>query len=253
MHLIGCLMTSLLAVSMNGDKAARGEYVVILHGLGRTPFSMKRMEWAMSRAGYRVINLRYPSRSASVSRLAKECLRPKLSQLLEERPTAVHFVTHSMGGLVLRAYLSNHNIENPGRIVMLAPPNQGSELADRLQKNWLGRKILGPALRDLGTAVAKTPAPAGFETGIIAGDKSLNPFFAPALPKPNDGKVSVQSARLEGMKDFLVVHKSHTWMMWDRGVIGQTLFFLKNGRFARPATFGNNEESESARRSSEGR
>ena len=211
--------------------------VILLHGLGRTRWSFWRLERALRHEGYNVINLTYPSRTSPVEELARDWLAPLIAA--QGAAPRLHFVTHSMGGIVLRCYLRDHAVPNLGRVVMLAPPNAGSELADRLKPTWLYRTVNGPAGQQLGTAglpgtLGPWPAGAG-ELGIIAGDRSLNPLFSSWLPGPNDGKVTVARARLEGMTDFITVHSSHTWLAWRSEVISQILAFLHSGRFRRPA------------------
>jgi hypothetical protein len=135
---------------------------------------------------------------------------------------------------VLRQYLSNHQIQNLGRVVMLAPPNHGSELADRLKYNCLYRLATGPAGQQLGTSDSSVPnqlGPVDFELGVIAGDRSLNPLFSWWIPGPDDGKVSVRSTRLPEMRDFLVVHHSHTWMAWSSEATSAVAEFLRTGCF----------------------
>ena len=209
-------------------------YVVLLHGLGRTRWSMKGLERALAAEGYRVINVSYPSTRFCIEDVAGHCLGDLLQQRASDPTAKIHFVTHSLGGIVLRQYLHEHKLENLGRVVMLAPPNQGSELADRFHHSIVHRFLTGPAGLELGTGPCSLPnrlGRAAFEVGIIAGDRSVNPWFSTWIPGPDDGKVSVRRARLEGMKDFLVVHHSHTWMMWRRDVVGQVARFLRRGSF----------------------
>ncbi|MEO6181814.1 MAG: alpha/beta fold hydrolase [Verrucomicrobiota bacterium] len=210
------------------------ECVILIHGLGRTSLSMKRLEWSLASAGYQTINLAYPSRKFRVEQLAEDYLQPVLSKNTARHASKVHFVTHSMGGIILRQYLSNHAIENRGSVVMLAPPNQGSELVDELKRNAVGRWILGPSGCELGTAPMDLPrrlGPARFVLGVIAGDRSFNPRFSRILSGANDGKVSVKRAKIDGMKQFLIVHNSHTWMMWRLKTIQQVLFYLQHDQF----------------------
>src|SRR5581483_9780319 len=146
----------------------------------------------------------------------------------------IHFVTHSLGGIILRQYLSTHCLDNLGRVVMLAPPNRGSEIIDRLKGNPLSRIILGPVAAELGTGADDLPRRLGalnFECGIIAGDRSLNPFLSHSLSGPNDGKVTVESAKAEGMRDFIVLHSTHTWLLWRERTVRQVHCFLKSGQF----------------------
>ena len=217
-----------------GRPSQAGNYVVLLHGLGRTPFSMKRLEWALKREKYRVINLGYPSTRLPIQEIAYGRLGETLNRRIADRSAKIHFVTHSLGGIVLRQYLLEHKIENLGRVVMLAPPNQGSELVDRLKANCFYRRFTGPSGQQLGTDAFSVPnhiGPANFALGIVAGDRSLNPIFSAWIPGPDDGKVSVRSTQMEGMQDFLVVHHSHTWMAWNRTVNAAVVQFLKTGHF----------------------
>ena len=214
--------------------AGQRDCVILIHGLGRTPLSMKRLEWTLKREGYRVVNLRYPSRRCGVEQLADEYLDKAVAA--QSQAGRIHFVTHSMGGIVLRQYLAGHTVTNLGRAVMLAPPNHGSELADRLKKSTVGRWILGPAGCELGTGASALPerlGPAHFQLGVIAADSPLGRWLYRVFSGPNDGKVSVQSAQLDGMADFLVVPDSHTWIMWRADTSRQVLAFLENGHFAR--------------------
>lgn len=209
------------------------ETVILVHGLGRTRWSLWRVEQALREDGYKVVNVSYPSRSVSIERLTRDYLAPLVAA--EAAAPRLHFVTHSMGGILLRCYLRDHPLPNGGRVVMLAPPNQGSELADRLKPNWFYRRVNGPAgqqlgVADLPAALGSWPANAG-PLGIIAGNRSLNPLFSAAFPGPNDGKVSVAGARLAGMSDFLVVPHSHTWLAWRQPVITQIRTFLRHGHF----------------------
>jgi len=226
------LVLALLCVAAE-TRAETGETVILLHGLGRSRWSFYRVEQMLRQNGYQVINLTYPSREQTIEELAQNYLAPLLAA--HRSATRVHFVTHSMGGILLRCYLRDHPVPNLGRIVMLAPPNAGSELADHLMTTWLYRTVNGPAGQQLGThglpsALGPWPAGAG-ELGIIAGDVSLNPLFSSWLPGPSDGKVTVLRARLAGMQDFLVVPYSHTWLAWRGAVLTQIQTFLRTGRF----------------------
>lgn len=214
--------------------AVATDYVILLHGLGRTPLSMKRIEWTLQKQNYRVINVRYPSTRVSIQVAADQWLDEVLKTRVTDSAAKIHFVAHSLGGIVLRQYLSNHEIPNLGRVVMLAPPNHGSELAERLRNNRLYRLATGPAGQQLGTSESSIPnrlGPIDFELGVIAGDRSLNPLFSSWISGPDDGKVSVQSARMSGA-EFLLVHHSHTWMAWNPQVNGAIAQFLRTGRFA---------------------
>jgi pimeloyl-ACP methyl ester carboxylesterase len=212
-----------------------GEMVVLLHGLGRTPRSMRRLERALHSAGHSVANLRYPATRKPIEELADD-LHALLRDRGAPRADRVHFVTHSMGGILLRFYLERRPMPNIGRVVMLAPPNGGSELVDLMLKIPLLRLRPGPSRRQLGTGPVGIPArlgPVRFELGIIAGDRSNNPLYSLVLPGRSDGKVTVERAKAPGMKDFLVLPYSHSWIMWHKQVIHQSLHFLKRGMFER--------------------
>lgn len=193
---------------------------------------MSKMEAALTEEGYRVINVNYPSRSAPIDELSSELfktLSPKL-----EAASCVHFVTHSLGGILLREYLEDHNIPNLGRVVMLAPPSRGSEVTDQLGRIKLYQWINGPAGNQLGTGPnsysLRLKAPE-FELGIIAGDRSINPILSMLIPGPDDGKVSIARVKPAAYSDYLQLHVTHTCIMRNPQVIKQTIAFLKNGTF----------------------
>lgn len=224
-----------LALAQTKLAAAGADYVILIHGLGRTPLSMKRIEWTLQKQNYRVINVGYPSTRISIQDAADHWLGDLLKNQVADPTAKIHFVAHSLGGIVLRQYLNNHEIPNLARVVMLAPPNHGSELADRLRNNCLYRLATGPAGQQLGTDESSVPSqlgPVDFELGVIAGDRSLNPLFSSWIPGPDDGKVSVRSAQMPGA-DFLLVHHSHTWMAWSPQVNCDIIQFLRTGYFAR--------------------
>lgn len=221
---------------------AHGDYVVLLHGLIRSSAAMKRLEWAFEDRGYRVINVNYPSTELDIEDTAAITLDQVLRERITDPTAKVHFVTHSLGGIILREYLANHAFPQLGRVVMIAPPNHGSELVDKF-KHWpFFRFFTGPAGQQLGTDPDSVPqqlGPAHFELGVIAGDRTLNPFYSWFIPGKDDGKVSVASTRLDGMDDFLVVHSSHTYLPWRKKVVTASLRFIADGKFAdssRPAT-----------------
>lgn len=232
--LLSAVLPALACAAIPEDPVPNGDGVVLLHGLGRTTLSMKRLEWALARRGYQIVNLSYPSTRFPVERLASDYLAPAAQQI-ELRPGGrIHFVTHSLGGIILRQYLAENALTNLGRVVMLGPPNQGSEVVDQLKGNPFYRWSTGPAGQQLGTRPEDLPrrlGPVNWPLGVIAGDRSFNPLFSRLLPGPDDGKVSVASAQIEGMTDFVVMPTSHTWLMWRWSVLNQVLTFLETGRF----------------------
>lgn len=209
------------------------ETVILLHGLGRTSLSMLIMARALRREGYRVINLGYPSRTAPIPTLVDKHLRPVAERAADEG-TKVHFVTHSLGGILVRYLLLKQCQPHLGRVVMLSPPNQGCEVVDFLAEAKLFQKIMGPAAQQLGTDQDSVPlnlGPVNFDLGVIGGSCAYNPVFSKLLGEKNDGLVSIQRMSVAGMRDFCIVPYAHTFLMNRRKVIRQVILFLKNGQF----------------------
>lgn len=210
------------------------ECIILLHGLARTKNSMKKMEAALKEQGYHVFNIDYPSRKKNIETLSKEIISNALNTCNKIGAEKIHFVTHSMGGILIRYYLSQYKIENIGHVVMLGPPNNGSEVVDKLKSIPGFKQINGPAGQQLGTDKNSIPSqlgPANFKLGIIAGNRSINPILSLLIPGTDDGKVSIESAKLEGMSDFLIVPHTHPFLMKKEYVIRQTLWFIQNGKF----------------------
>jgi pimeloyl-ACP methyl ester carboxylesterase len=214
--------------------AAAADNVILLHGLARTDRSMKKLESALAEQGYCVVNVRYESTRHDIETLAEIAILPALEAC--PREGRVHFVTHSLGGILVRQYLKRHGLENLGRVVMLGPPNKGSEVVDELA-DFPGFHFLnGDAGLQLGTGAASLPNRLGraeFDLGIIAGTRSVNLILSHMIPGPDDGKVSVDNTRLEGMRDHLELEVTHTFMMQNDEVIEQVIHYLRNGRFRR--------------------
>lgn len=208
------------------------ENVVLLHGLARSASSFKKLEKTLNDEGYQVYNINYPSRKFTIEVLASK-IRTQLEPVIKDGET-IHFVTHSMGGILLRQIQCDDPIKTIGRVVMLSPPNNGSEVVDVLGELSAFEWLNGPAGNQLGTGPDSAPntLPAvDFELGIITGDRSINWGLSMLIPGKDDGKVSVKSAKVEGMKSFRVVHASHPLIMKNSNVIEMVTFFLKNGSF----------------------
>jgi pimeloyl-ACP methyl ester carboxylesterase len=184
-------------------------------------------------AGFHTVNVGYPSGGKTIEELVSE-LGSRVQECCAAAPD-VHFVTHSMGGILVRLYLAEHSPEHAGRVVMLSPPSQGSEVVDALLDSPLRRLFLGPAGSQLGTDSLSVPSrlgPAEFELGIITGSRTLNPLTSWLIPGPDDGKVGVDRARVEGAA-FLVVPHTHTFIMNTRVVAEECEHFLRTGHFSR--------------------
>ena len=208
--------------------------VILLHGLNRTSDSLKKIQTSLEDEGYVVWNQTYPSREKTVDELAEIAIRPALDFCQQKGIKTIHFVTHSLGGILVRYYLQDHPIDHLGRVVMLSPPNKGTEIVDHLKTLKLFQFINGPAGQQLGTDENSIPnrmKPVPGEIGVIIGNSSSDPWFSWLIPGEDDGKVSVERARLDEMADFLVVKHGHTFIMQKEVVIAQVKVFLQQGRF----------------------
>ena len=226
----------LLSLSSLPVETRAQDCVVLLHGLARSDGSMEEMAEGLREAGFLVVNHDYPSTDYSIEELSRSVIREATSKCPKQ--SKVNFVAHSLGGILVRYYLEYHDLDNLGRVVMLGPPNKGSEVVDAMAELPGFYLLNGPAGRQLGTGPTSIPnslGPADFEVGIIAGTKSINLVLSQLLPNPDDGKVSVESTKLEGMSDHLTVPVSHPFLMKDGEVIRQSIHFLRYGQFEETA------------------
>jgi len=195
---------------------------------------MNKFEERLTAEGYTVVNKGYPSRHFAIEELAEKVIPEAIADC--GHAEAISFVTHSMGGILLRQYLSQHSIENLNHVVMLGPPNQGSEVVDKLRKVPGFRLVNGKAGLALGTDSESMPSRLGdcdFSLGVIAGTRSINWILSLLIPGKDDGKVAVRSTVLAGMRDHLTVKVSHPFLMKSEKVIDQSIYYLKHGRFRR--------------------
>ena len=208
--------------------------VVLLHGISRTALSLRKMQAALEAAGFATLNIDYPSRRHALEALA-EHIHPAVTRLAAAIEGQLHFACHSMGGLLARVYISRYRPERLGRVVMLGTPNGGSEVADRLKSVSLYRAWFGPAGQQLVTrrdAATEAALPlVDYPVGVIAGNRSVDPISSVFLPKPHDGRVSVENTKLDGMADHLIIGTSHPWLPMNGLAIEQTIAFLRNGKF----------------------
>lgn len=231
--------------------------VIVLHGMGRTAYSMSKLSEHLQGLGYTVWNEGYPSLSATVEELSDKTIDSAVKFCRQQSADSIHFVTHSLGGILLRSYLQEKDLQEKDlqenghhekdleiasprhqvipeleKIVMLSPPNHGSEVVDEWGDWWIFGAVLGPAALQLGTTgFVESLQPIPGVIGIITGNESSDPWFSGDIPGPDDGKVSVESAKLEEMTDFLVMPVGHTFIMSDDAVLAQIEYFLKHGAF----------------------
>lgn len=233
------LLATLLSVGCAGDRSggnlpqAEREAVVLLHGLGRSTSAMRYLQHRLEKAGYEVFNIGYPSTSLPPDDLL-ELLRDEVRSCCAKKKK-VHFVGHSLGGILIRALLEEQQDVKLGRVVLLGVPNQGAELADWLSDNYLFKKLAGPTGQQLGTGETAwpggLPAP-DYELGVIAGTRSINPVGSWILAGPDDGFVSVESTKVKGMKDFMLTASGHVLMRYSDEVADAVIRFLKTGNFS---------------------
>ncbi|HCW76950.1 MAG TPA: hypothetical protein DHU63_10500 [Candidatus Marinimicrobia bacterium] len=209
------------------------DYLILLHGLARTEKSMVVIGYHVRKHGYEVININYPGRTIPIDQVAAG-LADSIALYCPDTTRKLNFITHSMGGIVVRYYLANNSVPNLGRVVMLSPPNKGSQLVDKMGDWWIFEKLMGPPGEELGTDSLSVPMslpPVTYPVGIIMGDHSIGPPFSKVLPGPDDGLVSVADAKVTGMSDFLVVPRNHFTIKYSAKVAAEAVYFLKNGEF----------------------
>ncbi len=213
------------------DDAAEKDAAVLLHGLGRTNSAVWLLAARLENAGFLVERIGYHSLTQSPDEILTEVSR-KIDACCAGRRQKIHFVGHSLGGLVIRAYLQEHREEHLGRVVMVGTPNQGTELVDRFRDNWLF-PLLGPTTAALGTDNGSLPSGLSdpyYPVVVIAGvnGSGRNDHV---LRGRDDGLVPVESTKLAGMSDFIDVESGHSMMRYDKEVARQVVAFLKHGEF----------------------
>lgn len=237
MRRVPVIVCTVIYLQLGGLWAAgsiSGDCVVVLHGLARTAGAMKPLVKPLEKAGFEVVNVDYPSRDHNIETLAPMAVKTLGFDQCSESAGKVHFVTHSLGGILVRYYSEHHTIDKLGHVVMIAPPNQGSEVVDHLRNVPGFETFNGPAGLQLGTDENSIPSqlgPVSFSLGVIAGTDTINPILSQYLPNPDDGKVSLQSTKVDGMNDFIVFAHTHTFIMRSKQVIAQVIHFLQHGRF----------------------
>jgi len=192
-------------------RPGKGARVILLHGLWRSVRAMEGLAKHLNQQGYETLNLPYPSFRKSLDEIVagvQEDIPPS------EKPT--HFVTHSMGGIVLRCLAQKAPDLITGKIVMLAPPNQGSEIIDWLEDSFIGRTLFGPGGMSLSTANVRQRIPGfqnGHEVAVVMGQSKRLTLFQSLLGSAHDGIVTIAGGKVSGMKQFDIIKADHTFIM----------------------------------------
>jgi len=226
------------------------EKVIILHGLGRSPRSMNKINRELDIVGYETLNIGYPSHFLTFEEILKkliQTIKPRVKESTQQDQT-VHFVGHSFGGILIRGLLANKNLWLPensksltsSRCVMIGTPNKGTSIANFMVSHFLLKHLTPKVSKELALnseLLQKLPEPI-IETGIIAGNKAFTPlvpvtwFYKKASANaPGDGIVEISSTQCSVMSDFIVMPLHHSFMMWDSQLIKQSIHFLENGHF----------------------
>jgi pimeloyl-ACP methyl ester carboxylesterase len=211
---------------------------VVLHGIARTYRSMRSLVKFLESEGYPVLNVDYPSTRIPLESLI-EHINKQVEAFNQDHQRRIHFVGYSLGGLMARGVINRYRPPNLGRVVQLAPPNQGSEVADFWKSNFLYRWVFGPAGQDLGAEEKnfnRILGPVDYELGVIAGNRTWDPISSAMIQGPDDGKVSVESTKVSGLTDHIVIPATHTFIIYDREAWNQVVYFFRYGKFNRTDT-----------------
>ena len=231
------IVTNLVEIDVNASnnkKHSDQDYVVIIHGMAQSKKSMAKLAKYLESCNYAPIVIDYPSTKHGIENIAKNFVINQIENL--DKTKKVHIIGYSLGGIIARYVVDNYQIDSLGNIILIGSPNKGSEMAKFLENNLLVHKIFGPALKDL------RPNSEFWDkikdnvheknVGVIAGDFSMNPLSSLLVfDGSSDGTVSVESAKIDGMKDFLILHHSHYFLMRNNEILSYIENFLQYGIF----------------------
>lgn len=223
-------------ISNHSQDDLNKHHVILLHGMYRTNVAMRPVDRFLKSLGYSTSNISYPSTEYDIETLVKDYLIPEIDKYKEQQNITLHFATHSMGGILVRYYLKHNSLPNLGNVVMIAPPNKGTPLAELFEdSDWINTKS-GPSKMQLGASKdswVNQLGAANFDVGIIAGNENNNILTDMILPGEDDGVVSVESTKLAKMKDFITIPAKHYRLRSNITVLQQVAHFLKYGNFYR--------------------
>ena len=222
-------------ISIPNNDSSKKEFVFVLHGLAGGGLTISPLANRIEDAGFETQIIDYKTLGTSPDEIMTEVSK-KFEDAMPDTNTTVHFVGYSLGSIVIRAYLDRNKIENLGRVVLIAPPNKGSPIADFCKDTWV-IDLFGETINFLGTDSSSFPNSIGdpyYPVGIIAGigTSSFNNFYLPGL---DDGIVPLESTKLNSTTDLIEVNESHVWMKFKKTIAKQTIEFLNNEKFLRDA------------------
>ena len=216
---------------------SRNEIVILIHGLRGNTDDMQIITDYLKEYNFETVNFVYPSKDDKIQNLAEIFLKPEVLKQIEKQPKQIHFVTHSMGGIVLRSYLVNHLTEIDsilGKVIMISPPNKGSDVSEFFKKTMLYQKRYGISGQQIGYDINKQVGlsdSVSYNPGIIAGTDTQFPYFSYFIKGDDDGKISTERTKLKGMGDYIEMHFPHDTIMEQKEVAKQVLHYIENSEF----------------------
>ncbi|MGK0189380.1 MAG: triacylglycerol lipase [Verrucomicrobiales bacterium] len=215
-------------------RASSGDYVILVHGFSWAKPPLRTLGRNLHKEGFHTIEIHYPIRSISMLEVVQDYILPAVKEHCTDPERRIHFVGHSMGCIMIRKLLKEHAFDQLGRVVLLAAPNKGTEIADIFSKTPVIGKMLGEAVEQVGTEPESVPnqlGPVDYSPGIIMGTRSDFPIFPEIIPGDDDGVVRVDSGPVDGMAELITLPTTHIRMPSTRIACAQTSHFLRTGKF----------------------
>ncbi|ARU56935.1 lipase [Oleiphilus messinensis] len=234
---IGLVSCATKTTALQSTAYIESECVVLVHGLWRSGAAMQPIAEVLNQSGYNVVVIDYPSTRLAIPSLARTYIHEGVQECADSHPTKIHLVSHSMGAILIRQYLQDHMLPSGSKVVMLSPPNQGSELSERFAGRWWFDGVVGPAASSLTQhGIISRLAPLTVPVGIIAAKRNWSLWPDALLPEPNDGTVSLSSMALPEMNDWIEIESGHAMMRFNSAVQAQILHFLQHSHFLHTGT-----------------